>query len=216
MSFWSSQKLKSQIESNKLIEPFAPNQIDCASYTLRLGHETHITGFKNPTISQRLFPKANPIISIPPGQFGFLICQEIVSIPENAIGFISIKTKFKFKGLLNVSGFHVDPGYKGRLIFSVFNAGANEIQLKVGQDLFLLFIADLDENSEDVKNSSGYFDLNSDIRNAISGRIRSLDELKNEQEKLEKKVDNFTILVTLLAPLLGANLFFWLRYFFPV
>jgi hypothetical protein len=38
------------------------------------------------------------------------------------MAFISMRTAFKFKGLVNISGFHVDPGYKGKLIFAVFNA----------------------------------------------------------------------------------------------
>ena len=58
-----------------------------------------------------------------PGQFAFLLTDEIVEVPDSAMALISIKAKIKWRGLINVSGFHVDPGFKGRLIFSVYNAG---------------------------------------------------------------------------------------------
>ena len=50
---------------------------------------------------------------IPPGQFAFLLTAETVTMPDNAIAFISIKARLKFNGLINISGFHVDPGYRG-------------------------------------------------------------------------------------------------------
>jgi len=58
-------------------------------------------------------------IAIPPGQLALLITEEEVAIPTNRIGFISIKFTAKMRGLINVSGFHVDPGFKGKLKFSV-------------------------------------------------------------------------------------------------
>ena len=49
------------------------------------------------------------------------------------MAFISIKAKLKFRGLVNVSGFHIDPGYRGKIIFAVFNAGPQPILLRRGQ-----------------------------------------------------------------------------------
>ena len=82
--------------------------------------------------------------TIPPGQFAFLLTEEVVSVPADALAFISIRAKTKFRGLVNVSGFHVDPGYRGQLTFAVFNAGPVPIHLKRGQPIFLIWYASLD------------------------------------------------------------------------
>jgi dCTP deaminase len=48
-------------------------------------------------------------------------------------------------GLINVSGFHVDPGFYGKLIYAVYNAGPSEIHLSRGTEMFLIWFADLDK-----------------------------------------------------------------------
>jgi dCTP deaminase len=52
-------------------------------------------------------------------------------------------------GLVNVSGFHVDPGFRGRLKFSVYNAGSESIILGVGERLFPIWFYELPEENED-------------------------------------------------------------------
>ncbi len=61
------------------------------------------------------------------------------------MGFISVKTSEKFKGLVNVSGFHVDPGFKGHLKFTVYNAGNKPIFLDYESACFLLWFSFLDK-----------------------------------------------------------------------
>ena len=63
------------------------------------------------------------------------------------MGFISVKATYKLKGLVNVSGFDVDPGWTARLIFTVFNAGPGDDPPRKGAFEFLIWIADLDEVS---------------------------------------------------------------------
>ena len=65
-------------------------------------------------------------------------------MPDTAIAFISIRASIKFKGLINVSGFHVDPGFRGQLRFAVYNAGSSEIDLDQDERVFMIWFADLD------------------------------------------------------------------------
>jgi dCTP deaminase len=68
-----------------------------------------------------------------------------------------MRTTYKFKGLINVSGFHVDPGWHGQLLFSVYNAGPAEVIVSKGQELFLIVFADLDrDSSQTYKGKSQY------------------------------------------------------------
>src|SRR5690606_791554 len=94
--------------------------------------------------AQGKFVKRGESFTIPPGQFAFLLTEEVVSIPDNLMGWISLRSGIKFKGLVNISGFHVDPGFKGNLIYSVFNAGPSPIPISRGDPLFKLWIAELD------------------------------------------------------------------------
>lgn len=164
MAFWSGNKLTAAIPAKKIVEPFYPKQVDCSAYTLTLGGEYFITPDHSVSVwenttkvlseSKRFdqtVPAAKRVmggpLNIPAGQFAFLMTEEALNIPSNVMGFISLKSSAKWRGLINVSGFHVDPGFKGKLIYSVYNAGPSPIQLKRGQDLFLLWLADLDRTA---------------------------------------------------------------------
>src|SRR5437868_4963524 len=125
MSFWSGERLELEIQAQKLVEPFNPKNLDCASYRLCVGEQAFVTAdkFSGEQVRQKLItvlgkPPEHTIV-IAPGQFAFLMTYEVVRVPANAIALISMRVKFKFQGLINVSGFHVDPGWHGKLIFTV-------------------------------------------------------------------------------------------------
>jgi dCTP deaminase len=146
--FWSGETLLESLEA--LIEPFSPGRVDCAAYTLAIGPEVYVSPndqTADPTTVTVRKLSDGEAFTIPPGQFAFLLTEEIVSVPADALAFISIRAKSKFRGLVNVSGFHVDPGYRGQLTFAVFNAGPVTIHLKRGQAIFLIWYASLDRET---------------------------------------------------------------------
>jgi len=120
---------------------FDSEQAKRASYDLSLGEEVYITGQDYP---KRLSEK-NPFVTIPRGQFALLMTKEYVRLPDNYLGLISIRLGKKEQGLVNISGFHVDPGFEGKLTFSVFNAGPMDVVLKYGQPTFMIFFYKLKE-----------------------------------------------------------------------
>lgn len=196
MAFWSSETIKDKLGT--LIEkadgaPPDPSNIDCCAYTLTVGPEVFITPSK-PSSDQKghrkFFLKENEHFQIPTGQFAFLLTEEFVKVPKNAIAFISIKAKKKFKGLINVSGFHVDPGWQGRLIFSVFNAGPNNITLARGEPLFLIWYSDLDRTTDDFKKNTKQDELPTKILDHINSEVYSPVVVKEKIAELEKQVLN--------------------------
>ena len=122
-------------------------RIQNGAYALGVAAEYAVT---SPNDGGRHIAGADDYITIPPGQFALLLTEESVFVPPKAMAFISMKAKWKLRGLVNVSGFHVDPGYRGKLKFSVYNAGSTAIDLKPGQPLFLIWYADLDRSTADV------------------------------------------------------------------
>lgn len=144
MPFWTSQTIRGK--GATLVEPFHVAQLDTCAYELSLGPEAYVTGGEP---GQKVFlTEEAPQLVIPPGQFALLLTEEFISIPLNTIGFISVKFSLKRRGLVNISGFHVDPGFHGRLIFSVYNSGGTEICISRGDPVFPLWIADLREQTD--------------------------------------------------------------------
>ena len=145
MSFWSGDELARRLP--KLIDPFNPDMIDCAACELCMGEEVYVSPSRHEEApaaeTVRTLKKADPCFAIPPGQFALLITEEEVTVPDDAIAFISMKSKIKFNGLVNVSGFHVDPGYRGKILFAVFNAGPKPVHVKRGDRLLLIWYANL-------------------------------------------------------------------------
>jgi dCTP deaminase len=191
MLFWSSQTLEARLK--ELVDPPNEDLVDCNAVTLRVGREVYITpGFEQPnpnSHTKQLLSEGAPF-AIPPGQFAFLLTEEVVTVPPEAMGFISMKATYKLKGLVNVSGFHVDPGWSGPLIFAVFNAGPASVHLEQGLPLFLLWIADLDARSDKYRLKGGPDGIPPLTINNITGVVDSVYALEKRLREDLKKLDD--------------------------
>ena len=151
-------------------------------------------------------------VIIPSGQFAFLLTEEFVHIPVEAMGFISLKSKQKWKGLINVSGFHVDPGFNGRLVYSVYNAGPANIHLTRGQPMFLLWIADLDPLASQIYAKPQTITQSAISTGLISEVDRPLHSLGSLSERIESLQRELTLIYRVLAAIavvLGLALAAW-------
>jgi dCTP deaminase len=197
MSFWSSQTLSLRLPS--LIEPFNDDHIQSASYELCLGEEVYISALPDTPLKERkkIILSEKETVTIPPGQFGFLITSEIIKVPNNALAFISMKFKFKSKGLINVSGLHVDPGYNGKLIFAVYNAGPLNFHIARGERVFSIWYADLDKDDEKPRNKAGYDLIPTDLMNSPD-LVSSLPYLVKRLDDIDKKIETYSVKQTLV------------------
>ena len=207
MAFWSGETLEERLPT--LVRPFNADSVDCAAYTLHVGHEYYVSpDGQDPSPQHRTVQqlKDAEAFAIPPGQFAFLLTKESVTVPPDAIAFISIKAKLKFNGLIDISGFHVDPGYQGRLLFSVLNSGPNPIHLRQGQPVFLIWYADLDRMTERKKDRNGFESIDLSIVNGISGEILSLQSLSKEINDLRVKTTFLNKLIWIVVGIFGSIL----------
>ena len=170
-----------------------------ASYDMRLGSEVYISGEDSP----RLLNESNPFVSLPRGKFGLLLTKEYVTMPPDHSGLISVRTTYKEKGLLNTSGFHVDPGFKGRLYFSVFNVGPNDIQLKHNEPMFMIFFGRLSKsaNQKESKGRQGQEHLPIALVTSLKGTSASLADVDRRVGSLETLT---RVLLTLSVALVAA------------
>ena len=148
---WSSTKLKNELSS--IISDYNVKQIDCNSYQLSVGNEAHVTPDDDNQNKYRSF-NSDGVLEIPAGQYALIMTTESITMPQDVMGFISMRAGIKFKGLINVSGFHVDPGYTGKLIFGVYNAGPKAISIKQGDKIFLIWFSSLEDINDENKSAS--------------------------------------------------------------
>lgn len=138
--YLGSAKLKDILKA--VIKPKPDfSRVKNGAYELALGKEVFTTDANDK--KKLIFKSDSEIITINPGQFALLLTDERIEMPNDKIGFISIKAGIKLRGLVNVSGFHVDPGFSGNLVFSVYNAGSSPISIQRGEPCFLIWFAEL-------------------------------------------------------------------------
>lgn len=189
MAFLGSEKLKDLILKKKVIIP-GDGKVECGAYELSLGEEVFCTDSKDK--KKEFLSKPKEQVKINPGQFALLLTHETVDIPIDKIAFISIKAKIKLKGLVNVSGFHVDPGFKGKLLFSVYNAGTSPISLLKEEPCFLIWFADLELTKEE---HTSYATGNHTHKNQTTILPEYIDHLSSGELAspvvLSKRIDEF-------------------------
>jgi dCTP deaminase len=200
MAFWSKERIEVEHARRALVAPYASRHIEQSAYALGVASEYAITSSDGGGAKRKAGEGEH--ITIPPGQFALFLTEETITVPAYSMAFISMKAKYKLRGLINVSGFHVDPGFSGRLKFAVYNAGSIAVDLVPGQRLFLIWYCDLDRPTEALYEGSHQSqdgitaeDVMS-IRGMVvspaglSARVDDVEKaLRSEMRRLENKVD---------------------------
>jgi dCTP deaminase len=211
MGFWSTEKFKIRASQSNIIDDYSAENVKHGAYELAVGAEAFLTSSPEETKKSL---EAGETFVIPPGQFAILLTEEAVRIPTNAIGFISVRFSVKRRGLINVSGFHVDPGYRYRLKFAVYNAGSQAITLHRGKRIFLLWLADLDRETSDVyhRSEGDHGTITDRDQDDLRGVVSSPAQLRQEVDDLKKvdfadlkqKFESHRVLYAVLVTLIGA------------
>jgi dCTP deaminase len=208
MAFIGTKNLTQLLKSSDLISPFDEMRIKNGAYELSLGSQVFQTDSAPRAVKEL---KVDEKIEIKPGQFALLLTKEYVKIPENKIAFISIKAGIKFKGLVNVSGFHVDPGFEGNLLFSVYNAGPSNIVLSNGTPYFPIWFSELNESQQYKGNHEKQTKIPDEPVEALSqGELASpnvlskrIEDVKHLKTKIEWAV------LALLTLLIAVSVKLW-------
>lgn len=235
MAFLGVKELNKLQQEKQIISPFEGYRVKNGAYELSLGTEVYLTDAKTGKV-ELLDESKNRQVDINPGQFALLLTREKVNVPKDKIGFISIKAGEKLKGLVNVSGFHVDPGFNDHLIFSVYNAGPSTIVLNFGEPYFPIWFAEMkDELDKDEAYSSdnehfgklshippkyieflkrgdltspkALFDKIKEVETSLEGKILKSDEKKERIDWLFK-----AIITLVVAIFLKVVIWDWVAY----
>ena len=204
--FWSTETMRERLP--EYIKPFDERRIMSGAYELSMGTEARVTDERNRRRRIRLRLRKDDHIVIPPGQLAQLLVHERIEMPQDSLGFISMKSTLKMRGLINVSGFHVDPGYKGNLVFAVFNAGSTDILIKQFEPTFLLWIAPLDRYTNDAYGGSrqNRDEITSDQYMNLKGPTYNPTALADRVSALERRNKQWrAIIVSVLAVILAGS-----------
>ena len=136
-------------------------------------------------------------------------------MPDDHMGFISLRTSFKFQGLVNISGFHVDPTHRGTLLFAVQNVGPSDIRLKFEEPTFTIFFAKLTSNKIGKPRS----EQDTRFKPWLSGiRLQDVQLLGGSSitiARLQKEIDQLKFIVFIYTPIVVAILGALIKLFWP-
>lgn len=124
------------------ITPFEKQQIQPASYDLRVGEDGITTSFKKLTNI-----KESGYLLIQPGDFAVVNALEEIQLDAQHTGRFGLRSKYARKGLIATTGPQVDPGYHGRLIIGLTNLAPTPISLPYKDDFISIEFHRLEEPS---------------------------------------------------------------------
>ena len=202
--FLGRKEIEVRIDRERLIELLdRKRNLKAANLDLRVGNEVYISGANAPTA----LSDVQPYVVLEPGQFALVTTFEKIKMPYDLIGLISIRSRFKMKGLVNISGFHVDPNFEGPLIFAVQNVGPNNISLRYKDEAFMLMLAEVKSpekpTTEELNERKGPPRITLDQMAQLGGATVTIDKLRGQIRSLEVQLKIYgALIIAVLAGIL--------------
>jgi dCTP deaminase len=125
-----------------VIEPFSEEQVQAATYDLRVGEQGASTSSKK-VVNIR----ENGYLALSPGDFAVITVLEIIRLGPQYVARFGLRSKFARKGLIATTGPQIDPGYHGRLIIGITNLTPKPVTLAYGDDFLSVEFHRLSEPS---------------------------------------------------------------------
>jgi dCTP deaminase len=213
MAVWSNKTWLSRGKAERVVDPWDDARVKEADYILSVGAEYYVNSDDGRSVARL---EENEGFSISPGQFVFILTEERLRIPKDSIALISARASTKFRGLVNVSGFQVNPGFDGNFIFAMFNAGPMVIHLRRGDKVFSMWLMSLDEAIDEQGMKDGNIpntlsSIPSDVINGISSKALTAYQVNESVAELRKDLiatkARFTYLQIAMVLIFGMVLF---------
>lgn len=125
------------------IEPFAAKNLHAASIDLTLGATLTAAGGKRIDINR------GKGLLLEPGRAVNASTQERIELPLDYLGRVGTVGRLAINGIVASHAFHIGPGFKGRVDFCLFNAGARPFRLRYRDPVLSLEIARLGATPDD-------------------------------------------------------------------
>ena len=197
MEIIGENELLSAIKSGTLITNGREDSCEGIKYDFTLSKMALTVESKMP----RDIQQSNEPAVIKPGEIAFVMTEETLALPDNVYCQLSTKRKLSLDGIITLGGLIIDPNYKGKLIFGLYNLSSNNYLLLPGKKLVAGVFFRLDKNSGETPEPIDSFpeeliktvvntkpNSASAINAAISDITGSLNELRAEMQDIKKNI----------------------------
>lgn len=144
----SDQEIEKLVRSEKVIDPFDKNRLQCVSYDISTSEIIRVYQRLNNPINlkdagqlerETIEVNISSGYHIKPGEYILVKTKEFFNIPDDLSARIRPRTTFSRIGLLLVDQ-HLNPSFKGHLYLGLYNATPNVIDIfpgiGIGQIIF--------------------------------------------------------------------------------
>lgn len=189
--FLTGTKLERFVLENGVISPprdETPQHVqklfDNICYRLTVGDEVYISSVQGPLRLER-----RESVAIRSGEYAVIMTAEKLKLPADKMGLVSMRFHYTGYGLINVSGFHVDPGFRGNFLFAIYNAGPTPVTIRRLEPMFMLFLVEMSDPISSEKLYQGKYQdqehIPSDMITALAGPSVSPQTLADRVSALE-------------------------------
>lgn len=173
-----------------VIDPFEPNQVQGATYDMRVGKQGATTSSKKIVNLEE-----DGYLLLKPGDFAIVVVLEKLRLSPQYVGRFGLRSKYARKGLIATTGPQIDPGYDGRLILGLTNLTPKAVSLPYKDDLVSVEFHRLEKPS--TKPYSGPYQEKyelgpEDIESIVEAEAMTLSEVLTTLTSLSKNVGALT------------------------
>lgn len=110
-------------------ETYSPASLEASSYDIRVGKKGIVGGDGNE------IDLTSETLEIPPGAYAGIVSYENMNFPKNIAARLGSKRALSYEGIILLTGSIVDPGYKGHLLFGLYNASQKKVHIRYGRKI---------------------------------------------------------------------------------
>lgn len=131
LNILTDKEILRAIQGGQLIthDTFLHSSVEAASYDIRVGFKGTLGG-----IGAEVDLKTG-MMELQPGGYAGVVSYEKFNFPSNVAARIGAKKALSYEGIILLSGSLVDPGYKGHLIFGLYNASQKKVIIRSGRKI---------------------------------------------------------------------------------
>jgi dCTP deaminase len=184
----TDSEIREAIDQQALqIKPFQPKNLEPASYDLRAGRIL--------LARKGIVDLSREPVVLRHGDWAEIESLEAVELPLNIAATVGVRSSLTRRGLDWFSGPQIDPGYKGRIYISVFNASVAPIDLSYGMAFATLTFYRLARDAS--RSYEGKFQKQltfpeEDVERMLKMESYSVSDLITSVGSLQQTVDKLT------------------------
>lgn len=201
---FSEQELREAVISQTYIKNGNPENCEGMKYDFRLSNRVLRADFNRPLEFADSSTNEQEKLVIEPGEVAFVMTEEDLDLPNNVFCQLSSKRKLSHGGIIVLGGFTVDPNYRGKLIFGLYNISSRKYPIIPGKKLVAGIFYKLDESEISQTNviPEALYDFPDDLlamikeykpinnSDALNSFNATMEALREEVKAIKSQIDS--------------------------